>query len=273
MNTVAILGFERGEIYQRSAIHDRFGGNRRTGICPSRRSNVVFCFNTGRRDELGYLNEYNEDGSLSFFGRGLSGDQAMKGDNEVLRRHASAGMDLLVFDAVGNGKVRFSGPFSYVRHHHEQVPASDGTSRTVIVFDLVPLDDTDLSEGDFDNLKDEDLANLRLLAETAANAPQENNAHKTTTREAKSRSRDVARYVLARADGICEGCNQPAPFTTPSGRPYLETHHIDRLSDGGPDHFSNLAAVCPTCHRRAHSAHDRVAFNAQLRKTVEHLEQ
>ena len=42
-----------------------------------------------------------------------------------------------------------------------------------------------------------------------------------------------------------------------TGALYLETHHIVPLSEGGPDHLSNVVAVCPNDHRRAHFGRDR----------------
>ena len=62
------------------------------------------------------------------------------------------------------------------------------------------------------------------------------------------RSRAIRTYIFRRANGICEACNTIAPFTTNSDRPYLEAHHIRRLSDGGPDHPRHVIAVCPNCH-------------------------
>jgi 5-methylcytosine-specific restriction protein A len=66
------------------------------------------------------------------------------------------------------------------------------------------------------------------------------------------RSRAVRDYVLARADGVCESCGNPAPFIRASGDPYLEPHHIRRLTDGGPDHPRFVAAISPNCHREVH---------------------
>jgi 5-methylcytosine-specific restriction protein A len=39
---------------------------------------------------------------------------------------------------------------------------------------------------------------------------------------------------------------------TLSGSPYLEPHHIRRISDGGPDDPRFMGAVCPNCHREIH---------------------
>jgi len=61
-------------------------------------------------------------------------------------------------------------------------------------------------------------------------------------------------------------------FKKPSGEPYLEPHHIRRLSDGGPDHPRWVVAVCPNCHRRAHHAGDAAEYNGRLADVVLRLE-
>jgi len=68
------------------------------------------------------------------------------------------------------------------------------------------------------------------------------------------RNPDVIAEVLVRANGVCEKCKKPAPFIRRSdGTPYLEVHHIIRLTDGGEDTVDNAIAVCPNCHREVHS--------------------
>lgn len=67
------------------------------------------------------------------------------------------------------------------------------------------------------------------------------------------RNPDVVAEVLFRANGICEKCNNPAPFFRKSDNtPYLEVHHYIPLSEGGDDTIENAIAVCPNCHRRLH---------------------
>ena len=67
------------------------------------------------------------------------------------------------------------------------------------------------------------------------------------------RNPDVIAEVLKRANGVCEGCNNVAPFPRKiDGSPYLEVHHIVMLSDGGDDTVQNAQALCPNCHRKAH---------------------
>ncbi|WP_204375796.1 HNH endonuclease [Pseudomonas citronellolis] len=77
---------------------------------------------------------------------------------------------------------------------------------------------------------------------------------------------------MLRANGRCEGCGLPAPFSRPDGRAFLEVHHMTRLADDGPDLPANVAALCPNCHRRAHYSIDRMEFGCTLREHVAALE-
>lgn len=75
---------------------------------------------------------------------------------------------------------------------------------------------------------------------------------KRTITKAYIRSTQVAEVTKKRARGICQFCNQPAPFNDSKGNPYLEAHHIIWLSRGGEDNTANTVALCPNCHTRMH---------------------
>ena len=67
------------------------------------------------------------------------------------------------------------------------------------------------------------------------------------------RNPDVVAQALIIAAGKCGKCSNPAPFLRKTdSSPYLEVHHIARLSDGGDDTVENAIALCPNCHREAH---------------------
>ncbi|MBB4054076.1 5-methylcytosine-specific restriction protein A [Devosia subaequoris] len=67
------------------------------------------------------------------------------------------------------------------------------------------------------------------------------------------RNPDVVAEVLDRAEGVCEGCGNPAPFLrTTNASPYLEVHHKLPLSKGGLDAVENAVALCANCHRQEH---------------------
>jgi 5-methylcytosine-specific restriction enzyme A len=73
----------------------------------------------------------------------------------------------------------------------------------------------------------------------------------------------VREYALRVAAGVCQGCEDEAPFVGNDGEPYLEVHHLYRRSDGGPDHPDNIVALCPNCHRRVHHGKDGDEFNQE----------
>ncbi len=90
---------------------------------------------------------------------------------------------------------------------------------------------------------------------------------RVTTRPIAEYQRDqwVVRLVLERAKGVCESCEEPAPFNRRSGgEPYLEVHHVVPLSEDGPDTVDNAVGICPNCHARCHQGEDHREFNEAL---------
>ena len=77
----------------------------------------------------------------------------------------------------------------------------------------------------------------------------------------------IAELAKRESNGICRLCGMEAPFVTSEGKPYLETHHIKWLSEGGTDTIENTVAVCPNCHRKLHilNAPEDVEFLKSLR--------
>ena len=106
-----------------------------------------------------------------------------------------------------------------------------------------------------------------LLKERAEQAPLK-------TREVvvqsvlRIRSSDVSAFAKKRANGICDLCRKPAPFNNPSGEPFLESHHIDWLSNDGKDGIDNVVALCPNCHRQMHILDDLEDRN-KLKKRIQ----
>jgi 5-methylcytosine-specific restriction endonuclease McrA len=83
----------------------------------------------------------------------------------------------------------------------------------------------------------------------------------------------IGAYALARSHGICESCEEPAPFLRRNNTPYLEIHHIISLASGGADHPTNVAAVCPNCHRRTDHSKDTFEFNVEIRRRIAAIEE
>jgi predicted HNH restriction endonuclease len=107
-------------------------------------------------------------------------------------------------------------------------------------------------------LDDSDLERLALMCAKKV-LPLE-----IRTATARRRSEVIHRWVLRRAKGVCEGCGTMAPFRREDGSPYLEPHHTRRVADDGPDDPRTVIALCPTCHKKVHHAHDRDTYNQRL---------
>lgn len=114
----------------------------------------------------------------------------------------------------------------------------------------------------------------KLRHEARLPTPQGNATPSKQIKESTSFSRDpkVVAWILRNSNGICESCNEPAPFTKPDGDFYLEVHHLRRLADGGSDTITNAVAVCPNCHRRLHYANDRNEVLSNLYQEISRLE-
>jgi 5-methylcytosine-specific restriction enzyme A len=102
--------------------------------------------------------------------------------------------------------------------------------------------------------------------------PDDNGATKCRDVSGTAFVRDAAvrRVVLDRALGLCEYCKAPG-FRTAGGQIYLETHHVEPLSEGGSDKVTNVIALCPNDHRKAHHGANRDEFRVALRKILHFL--
>jgi 5-methylcytosine-specific restriction protein A len=133
--------FEIGRTYSRQRdIHARHGGQRQSGIVTPSKFPIIFLF-TGRGTRHGYADEWSADGTFRYFGEGQSGDMALTKGNKAIANHSVDGKDLLLFEMLGGGKVRFRGPFNCAGYSFEIGKDQRGNKRRALVFHLVPLAD------------------------------------------------------------------------------------------------------------------------------------
>jgi 5-methylcytosine-specific restriction protein A len=130
---------EIGEVIRRRELHDRFGGNRMSGIAPTRGSENVLLFTGPRGEEFGYLDRENPDGSFAYFGEGQRSHQTMTRGNKAILNHLDNGMHLRLFRDLGNRHVEYLGEYTY--DTHRIVPGHDvsGQPRELIEFTLQPI--------------------------------------------------------------------------------------------------------------------------------------
>jgi len=258
--------FIKGKTYIRREIHNNYGGQQQSGISTPANKPLIFLFSGDQGEQYGYRDGWTEDGIYLYSGQGQRGNMEFLHGNKAIRDHIENGKDLHLFEYVEQGKVRYVDQLVYTGFLNHEAPDLDGNLRTAIVFELVPLDSFNsiLNEVQHE-IENDSMDELRRRALEESKTPR---PPRESSSIAHYRSEAVKTYVLRRASGVCEACNSEAPFINESGRPYLEPHHIRRVSDGGPDHPEWVIGVCPNCHKRAHHSIDKVEFNSSLREIV-----
>lgn len=268
--------FTQGQLYhRRSEIHALYGGQQQGGISTPAKHKIILLFTGESGEQYGYSDGWTDEGIYLYTGEGQKGDMSFRAGNLAIRDHLSNGEDLHLFEYVKTGYVRYIGQMVCTGYQWRQSKDEDKKLRQAIVFELLPVDeikpsaiyDEPIAEPE---VIDQPLAMLRQRALDSSTEGATPTERKTLFRK---RSTAIRAYALKRSNGICAGCDQPAPFSTPKGAPFLEVHHIDRLSDEGIDHPNAVIAVCPNCHRRAHHSSDAKAFNAHLKAKAAEQEQ
>lgn len=207
-----------------------------------------------------YLDEWR-DGVLHYTGMGLRGSQSLEGNqNLTLAQSRENGVNVHLFEVHQAGVYTYEGRVELVADPYQaRQPDADGKIRAVWMFPLKRIDGEDLLPLPQSSLKkvaqrqrqealrltdDEITARAQLRSRPASS--------RTTTSIAYIRDEYVAEYARRRAAGVCELCDQPAPFVDRNGEPHLESHHVVWLARGGEDSIANTVALCPNCHRKMH---------------------
>lgn len=254
---------------RRTDIHAPFGGSAQSGISPSSAFPVIFLFTGETGDQYGYRDGPTPAGTFLYTGEGQVGDMQLVRGNKAIYEHAANGKTLHLFEAlISPRKQRYLGEHTLIRAHTDRTgPDRNGVVRKLIVFELQAGNSSDGPAGFYPTSSevapDTSLQEARDLAIAAFEA-QRGKGVKSTIHTQYQRSEIIRSYVLRRANGICESCNCPAPFKRLDGSPYLEVHHVHRLSDGGIDHPNNTAALCPSCHREVHFGQEKAAITKKL---------
>lgn len=262
-----------GQLYnRRTDIHGRYRGQQQGGISTPAGHPLVFAFTGDAGNAYGYRDGFQADGTFWYTGEGQVGDMEMIRGNLAIRDHLQGGKQLLLFEYAASGVVRFIGSAECLGHHIEERPDRTSELRNAIVFHLAL--EADSKEGGAVSpytspLSRQKLAAMSLdqLREVAMCSTPAAPSLEQKMVNVRIRSEAVREYALKRSRGTCEGCHTSAPFLSRHG-PFLEVHHMLRLSDGGPDHPENVAALCPNCHRKAHYAVNATVFNQGLIEVV-----
>ncbi len=202
-----------------------------------------------------------DNGVMYYTGMGLKGEQSLDFmQNKTLAQSNENNVDVHFFEVFTERVYTYQGqavlndkPFQ------EQQDDDEGNSRNVWIFPLKRKDGSTpvVPKFELDKTFEKKVKKTSTLSleelKSRASKSQSKPGSRVATTTTYQRDANVVSYTLKRADGICELCEQLAPFKKKNGNPYLEVHHVIQLSDGGDDTIENAVALCPNCHRKMHS--------------------
>ena len=251
-------GLKIGEEINNDRLCEIFLCSGQGGMRKSNKTNtlVIVSKHVGRIYDDRWIGE-----TLHYTGMGLEGDQEIHlSQNKTLSQSKTNGVDLHLFEKFKEREYTYRGRIELSGEpYEERQPDLKGNIRRVWMFPL--------------RVKDRDHFSIDLTIQRGLEKEKEKKARKLSIEELKKRvkfsprvpgNRDVktktyerssivSELAKRRAGGRCQLCLMEAPFKTKDGSPYLETHHIVWLSNGGEDTPENTVALCPNCHRKMHS--------------------
>ncbi|TKI09294.1 HNH endonuclease, partial [Bacillus cereus] len=257
-----------GDIYNNSEIAKNFKCGNMGGMRRSKKTNTLVLFSDHTK---GIYDDRWDKGTLLYTGMGQEGHQILDGNqNKTLYESNGNGVDVYLFEAFQPGEHIFRGPVTLVRKPYQEIQEdTKGQKRRVWIFPIGLLTDEEVFlRKQEKEQKEARKLDYQDLKERAKKATSGSNKRYIKT-ETYQRNEFVAEFSKKRANGVCELCEQKAPFEDKNGNPYLESHHVEWLSEGGEDTIYNTVGVCPNCHSCLHILNDKndvMKLKEKLRK-------
>ncbi len=207
-----------------------------------------------------YEDEWKLD-TMNYTGMGSKGDQSLEfAQNKTLVESNENGVNVHFFEVFADKVYTYQGQVVLSdKPFQEQQDDEDGNPRDVWIFPLKRKDGStpliprvSLDKTLERKVRKSSILSLDELKSRASKSTAKPGSRISTT-TTYQRDPNVVNYTLKRANGVCELCEQPAPFKKKNGGPYLEVHHVVQLANDGDDTIENAVALCPNCHRRMHS--------------------
>ncbi len=245
-----------GSKYTNNDICNAFLCSPRGGMRRSKRTNTLVLIT----NQKSFYDGRWFDNKLYYIGMGSKGSQSLKGNQNItLYESNTNGIDVHLFEAFRSKVNTYMGRVQLAdKPFQEKQDDVDGQLRKVWVFPLqiigntMPVRMDELEKAFQDEFNESKQLNIEELKDRINKTAKHPSSRESTIRVFQ-KSPYIIDYTLRRASGVCELCNQKAPFNKPNGEHYLEVHHIHQLADGGEDTTENAVALCPNCHRMMHS--------------------
>lgn len=274
MKILSINTLDIGQKLTNIELYEIFGCGNSGGMRRAKKTNSLIIISS--HVESIYEDRWDGD-ILLYTGMGLNGDQSLEfNQNKTLNESPINGVQVFLFEQFKVNEYTYLGPVELIQAPYtEKQPGQNGQLRTVYIFPLKLktgeryIDQDAVQTWRKKKQKQAKKLSLAELEERALKSNAQSSEYKTTVNQ-YARNEYVVEYAKRLANGVCQLCDQPAPFKDQKGIPYLETHHIVWLAQGGEDTIFNTVALCPNCHKRMHIL-DLEQDKAKLLNTIEHL--
>lgn len=270
-----------GNVYSNKEVAEAFSCSEQGGIRVGlKHKTITLVSKVVRRSETNpYQDKHmGNDGRIIYTGMGTKGDQELKGQNKRIAESRTNGFRLFYFEAYRANEYTYKGELILDDEpYFVDEPDLNNQIRKVIKFKLKLRTSVDVicvpedvikeyekqEEKSIKNLSSDQLASLAVKVDSEP---------KTTKVVSEQYNRDVKvkHYTLRRANGKCDLCGEDAPFVTNKNEPYLESHHVISLADGGKDSIVNTVALCPNCHKEMHYGKNKQVSLNKLKSKLDH---
>ncbi len=271
-DTLPFIGAAPGDVLSNSELSRRFSIGNMGGMRRNARAHHLVLISDPSK---GLYDDRLEGDIIHYTGMGKVGDQTLSSQNRTLAESSATGEIVHLFEALEPKRYTYMGQVVLDgAPYQETQPDENGDARLVWMFPLrrkpgsihVLPKENQVKEIVSEREKKVSKLSIEELRKRAG-AKKKKPPKRTVESEQFSRDPVVVELVKRLADGNCDLCKQPAPFTDKKKRPYFECHHIVHLAKGGDDTVSNAVALCPNCHRKMHAL-DRKADIKALQSRV-----
>jgi len=254
---VSLFIIEPGRILNNHEITELFKCAPQGGMRRSHKTNTLVLVS----DHTKALYEDRWDGNvLHYTGMGRVGDQTLTSQNKTVAESISNKVELHLFEVFEAKKYLYMGVVKLADEPYQEEQLDDkGQHRQVWVFPLMLEDkqkEVFLSDQTIKMKQELREKKVRKLDESElenrARTARRKSSKRQTISTTYERDPYITEFAKRWAKGICQLCDQPAPYVNKNGEPHLHTHHIKWLSLGGEDSIYNTIALCPNCHDKMH---------------------
>jgi 5-methylcytosine-specific restriction enzyme A len=248
-----IKSLKVGDVFDNATLASTFRCAISGGMRRSHTTNTLILIS----DHTKMFDDRWDGDTFLYTGMGQNGPQSLDyGQNKTVAESNENGIKMYLFEVFVPNQYTFIGEVKLAsKPYTEQQPGNDNVMRQVWIFPLkvigekynfpesVIRENSKEKEQKAKRKSDKELGELARLAR---------GGKRTSTTVIYERDPHVSELAKRFAGGVCQLCDNPAPFEDKKGNPYLESHHIQWLSRDGRDDIENCIALCPSCHRRAH---------------------